>query len=119
MSEYVSQVLLEINGMTVDDFASVEEGDFERARPVNLMNKTGHTHVTPRYSLSLDYVIPADAPEFDFNTVDDGRLTIDYQNGTRITYMGVTTTKIGRVTYDGDKEAKRSIEFMATRRVPE
>ncbi len=117
--EYVSQVLLEINGMSIDDFSSVEEGEIERAKPVHLMNKTGKVKVTKRYSVSVDYVVPADKPEFDFDQVDDGTLTIDYQNGKRITYTGVSTLKIGKTTYDGDKEAKKTIDFMANRRSEE
>jgi len=59
MSElFVSRVLLEVNGQSVTDFASVEENEYEVYKPVNLMNGTGHCKVTERYGLKLDYVRP-------------------------------------------------------------
>jgi hypothetical protein len=120
MSEYVSKVTLEINGELIEDFDSVEEPESEIFKSVKLMNTTGHTAVTRRYEgLTLDYIIPQDDPEFDFATVADGTLTIDRQNGTRITYGGLYTTKIGKTKYDGDNVAKKSIEFSATSRTEE
>ena len=57
-------------------------------------------------------------PRFEdiFRSVKDGTLTIDRQNGTRITFSGVRATKIGNAKYDGKDAAKRSIEFHATKR---
>ncbi len=119
MSEYVSMVLLEVNGQSITDFSTVEEGEFEINKPVKLMMKTGACATYPRHSAKLDYVIPSDAPEFDFTTVSGGTLTIDYQNGTRITYMGVTTTRIGAAKHDGEKESTREIHFTAQQRLVE
>lgn len=116
MSEYVSKVLLEVNGKEITDFKQVEEEEFELNKEVNLMNKTGYVGVTPRYKANVDYVIPKDAEEFDFPAVKDGTLTIDRNNGTRIQFTGVTTLKIGSVSYDEEKEAVRKISFMATDR---
>jgi hypothetical protein len=117
MSDYVSRVLLEINGVSVEDFNSVEEQDFELAKPVNLMNKTGHIAMLPRYGVSVDYIIPSDSTPFDFTAVIGGVLTIDHQNNRRVIYVGVRTTKIGKVTYDGEKEATQTIEFSAEDRL--
>lgn len=117
MSEYVSRVLLEVNGQSIEDFKQVEEDEVELAKEVNLMNTTGVVGVTPRRRVSVDYVIPKDKAEFDFGSVKDGTLTIDLDNGTRIQYTGVTTLKIGATTYDGEKEAGRKITFSATERL--
>ena len=46
--EFVSQVLLEINGKSITDFKTVEEKEFELHKTVNLMNTTGHTSSGPR-----------------------------------------------------------------------
>lgn len=119
MSEYVSRVRLEINGQSIEDFNSVEEGDRELAKPVKLMNSTGYVACTPRNTCSVEYVVPAESAEFDFASVVGGTLTIDYQNGKRVTYQGVTTTKIGQTKFDGEKEAIRKIDFSATNRVEE
>ncbi|MBI3677394.1 MAG: hypothetical protein HY243_12345 [Proteobacteria bacterium] len=112
--EYVSKVLLEINGSNIDDFKSVEESEVEINKKVPLMGSTGTIAVTPRYEITVDYVVPKDAAEFDFNTVKGGTLTIDKTNGVRVKFSGVTTEKIGATAYDGEKEATRKITFMAT-----
>jgi hypothetical protein len=117
MSElFVSRVLLEVNGQSVTDFASVEENEYEVYKPVNLMNGTGHCKTTERYGLKLDYVVPADGEEFDFNSVAGGVITIDKQNGKRTTYTGVYVTKIGAAKYGDDKEVVKTIEFSAKAR---
>jgi len=114
--EYVSRVLLEINGQSITDFKTVEEKEFELHKPVNLMNDTGHIAVQPRYGVNVDYVVPSDTPEFDFTQVKGGTLTIDKLNGQRVKYTGVYTLKIGATKYDGENEAVRAIEFSAKNR---
>ncbi|KUG24574.1 hypothetical protein ASZ90_005604 [hydrocarbon metagenome] len=114
--EFVSQVLLEINGQSITDFKAVEEKEFDLHKPVNLMNGTGHITAQPRHGVNVDYVLPKDAPEFDFTQVKGGTITIDYQNGTRIKYGGVYVTKIGAVKHDGENESTRTIEFSAKTR---
>ncbi|MDD5676338.1 MAG: hypothetical protein PHC61_19350 [Chitinivibrionales bacterium] len=114
--EFVSQVLLEINGQSIIDFKSVEEKEHELHKPVNLMGRTGHIRATPRYGVSVEYVTPSDATPFDFSTVRGGTLTIDYENGTRIKYTGVYVTNIGAVKYDGDNEATQTIDLSAVKR---
>ncbi len=78
------------------------------------MNKTGFANVTQRPTVQVDYIIPKSAPEFDFDSVEDGTLTIDYDNGTRITYGGICTDKIGSVKYDEDNDAVKQIDFIVT-----
>lgn len=117
MSEYVSRVLLEVNGQEISDFKSVTEDEVELAKVVKLMNSTGSTGVTPRYGVQVEYVVPSDAPEFDFETVNNGTLTIDKMNGVRETFTGVRTLKIGSTKYDGDNEAVRTITFGAAGKV--
>lgn len=117
MEEYVAQVTLEINGQEITDFNSVEEKEVALRKAVNLMNSTGVVGVTRRYGVAVDYVVPKNKPEFDFNAVSGGTLTIDKGNGARVTYTGVSTLSIGATKYDGDKEATRPIEFIASGKV--
>lgn len=117
MSEYVINVLLEVNGQNINDFSSVTEGEVDLAKQINLMNKTGFGTLTPRYGVEVDYVVPSDAPEFDFASVKNGTLTIDLQNGVRTTYTGVHTLKIGASKYDGENEVTRTISLGATGKV--
>ena len=119
MSEYVSLVLLEVNGQNITDFASVEEGEVELGQQVKLMNTTGCCSKTPRYTVEVDYVIPSDNPIFNFKGVQNGTLTIDYESGTRVTYSGVSTLKIGKAKFDGEKETHMTIILMATGRTTE
>jgi hypothetical protein len=114
--EYVSQVLLEIDGKSITDFKTVEEKEYELHKAVNLMNQTGHIGVRPRYGVNLEYVIPKDTPEFDFRTVKGGKIVIDYLNGTRISYSGAYILKVGAAKHDGDKESTKTIEFFAKER---
>jgi len=80
------------------------------------MKKFGVVGTRPQYGLEVEYVIPKDAPEFDFESVEDGTLTIDLENGTRKQYSGVYALKIGDTKYDGENEATRTIELVAMKR---
>lgn len=117
MPEYVSQVLLEVNGQEISDFKSVTEKEVETGKEVKLMNKTGFASATRRYGAEVEYVVPRDAPEFDFESVKNGTLTIDKQNGVRVTFTGVYCLKVGSTKYDGDNEVTRTIDFGAAGRV--
>lgn len=114
--EFVSQVLLEVNGKSITDFKSVEEKEYEIHKTVNLMNNTGHIRSKERHGVSLEYVIPKDTTPFDFEKVANGKIVIDYQSGLRVNYGGVYVTKIGAVKHDGDKESTKTIDFSAKTR---
>ena len=111
--EYVRKVSLEINGQEITDFKTVTQGERTLRVPVKLMGKTGFAKITQRPTCSLDYVVPKDNPEFDFDSVEDGTLTIDYENGTRVTYNGVCTEKIGQMKHDEENDLVKEISFIA------
>lgn len=113
MGEYVSRVLLEVNGQEITDFKSVAPAEVELRKQVKLMNKTGHTNITPRYSIKVEYVIPSDVTPYDWASLEGGTLTIDWENGKRTTYTGVCTLKDGEAKADGDNEITKSIELGA------
>ena len=117
--EYVSKATLEVNGQLVDDINSVTEDPIEIRKTIKLMNKTGVVKITPQYGVKVEYVMPKDAPEFDWEGVENGTLTIDKENGKRVTFTGVYTLKVGEAKYDGEKEATRNIELAAMGRVEE
>lgn len=119
MFEYVSRVALEVNGQTIEDFNSVSEGRYELRKQVRLMNKTGHVNTIARYTAEVEYVIPFDSAEFDFDSVENGTLTIDYLNGKRVTYTGVCTLEVGQAKHDGEKESTKTIQFGAEGRLVE
>jgi len=111
--EYVSRVLLEVNGQAIEDFKSVTEGEVDVHGEVKLMNKTGFISKLSRPGCKVEYVIPSDKEEFDFNQVKNGTLIIDKMNGKRVRYSGVYTLKVGETKYDGENEAVRTIDFGA------
>ncbi|MDH5525220.1 MAG: hypothetical protein OEY01_14685 [Desulfobulbaceae bacterium] len=119
MSEYVNRCFLEANGQAIEDFKTVSEKEVEHHKAVKLMNKTGVSGVTPRYGVDVDYVVPEDATEFDWEGMKNGTLTIEYVNGKRTTYTGVYIAKVGQQKIDGDNELVRPIELIATGRVKE
>ncbi len=115
--QYVSRVALEVNGQEITDFESVTEKKVQIAKQVKLMGKTGFVQTVPRYQVDVDYVIPfGSGQEFDFTQVVNGTLTIDRQDGTRITYSGVVTMDIGDTKYNGEKEAMKTISLGASGR---
>jgi hypothetical protein len=115
--EYVTKVSLEVNGQEITDFKSVTEGERELRKKIKLMNKTGFVKTTPDFTVQVEYMLPTDDPEFDFESVENGTLTIDKENGVRITYTGVSTLKIGEAKYDGENEMTQVIDLGATGRI--
>ncbi len=119
MTLYVGNVRLDANGQSIEDFKAVTEREVEYYKQVNLMNKTGHMQVTPRYGVSVDYVVPQTDSEFNWEAMADGRLSIEYLNGKRRTYTGVYVLKIGEAKADGENEIVKVIELGAEGRIDE
>jgi len=117
MADYVSKILLSVNGQEITDFNSFTEGGYTLRKPVNLMNKTGFMDVTPRHGCEVEYVVPEDGAEFDFDSVVGATLVITFMNGETTTYTGVATLEVGDTKYDGDNEATRTIKFGAKGRI--
>lgn len=114
--EYVTSVILEINGKQIDDWKAFREGERETKKVIQLARKQGVIPVKAGYPLEVDYVVPMNRPEIDFEEEFDGQtgtLTIDLENGTRKVYTDVDLLKVGQTEYDGDKEAVRTISLFA------
>jgi hypothetical protein len=115
-NEFVSQVLLEIDGKSITDFKTVTEKKQSLFKSVKLMNGKGHFKTSDDPGVIVEYVVPSDGPEFDFAQVRGGTITIDYQNGKRVRYGGVYPLEIGDQKHDADNELVRSIDFSAKTR---
>ncbi len=116
MSEYVSRVILDMGGQSIEDFKSVTEKQVELRKQVNLMRRTGFMKVTPRYQVEVEYVVPTDrAEEFDFHDSywEGTTLTVEYENGRRITFLDVCVLTVGDLKYDAENEATRTITLGA------
>ncbi len=112
--EYLSRVILDVNGLIIEDFKSVAVKEREYHKPVNLMNKTGFMATMPRHLIDVDYVVPATEEPFDWAALKDGRLSLEYPNGSRETFTGVYILKVGEMKADGENETVQSIELGAT-----
>lgn len=119
MEAYITRVILEINGEQEEDFNAFTEKERVFKKTIHLMNTTGTTRVKERLHFSLDYVVPADKPERKFEEIEDGTVTIDYENGKRISFGEVECLSIGEAKFDGDKEVVKTIEFVAGTRTEE
>lgn len=119
MEKYLSTITLVINGEEESNWKSIEEDARTVRKTVNLAKKTGVMNVTQRFGFKMDYAIPADEPERDFEGLEDGTVVLDYENGRRVTFTGVNVTEIGGPKFDGENEAVRSITFVAENRIEE
>lgn len=117
--EYVSAIALEINGQTLEDFNGFTEKQRDIRSTVNLMGSTGVMKRRQRHFFSLDYVVPADRDEPDFVSLENGTVTVDYENGRRISFGGVYCLSIGEAKYTEDKEVVKVVEFFAASRTEE
>lgn len=113
MSEYVNRVTLEFNGVDFDDFESWTDNSVTLHKQVNLMNKTGHAKMTPRYGFTVGVKIPNVPSSIDLDTVANGTCTVEFDNGTRITYGGVYILDTGEGPADGETEMTRTKTFGA------
>jgi hypothetical protein len=119
MELYATQITLNINGEQINDFNAFTEKERVFKKTVNLMNSTGILSVFQRHHFSLEYVVPANKPEFDFESVSEGTVKIVYENGRSVSFGEVHCLSIGDSKFDGDKEVTKNIEFSAHSRTEE
>jgi hypothetical protein len=114
--KYVSTVEVTIDGQQIKDFQNFTENKRDLKKAVKLMGGRGSIETTQEYGFKMDYVLPKDAAEFDFEALTDSTVIVDKLNGVRIRFSGVEVLTIGETKYADDKEAVQSIEFSATGR---
>lgn len=118
MSQYVNRCTLEVNGASFSDFASFTDNNTVVAKTVNLMNKTGFAQMTPRYGFSLEVKKPYSG-ELNLDSIQNGTLTVEFDNGERILYRGVYTLETGDGAMDGETELTYTKVFGATNKEKE
>ncbi len=118
-TEYVSRVFLTINGQEITDFKSTTENEIDLRKQVDLMNKTGVVKKRARYGAEVEYVVPENAEEFDFEPIEEATLVIEKMNGKKTIFTGVFTLKVGSAKADGDNEMTKTVTFLATGRTKE
>ncbi len=116
---YISKCELTFNGESMTDFSAFAEGERTLRTQVNLMNKTGYADQTARYTLTLDYNVPAAGDEYDWDGLKDGVLVVEYGGGRRVQYSGVCTLTVGESALNGDNVMVRKVTLGASDRRPE
>ena len=116
MALSITRALLSVNGQDISDFKAFTEKTRTLRKSVHLMYKTNAADLTQRYMIDLDYVVPRDVPEFDFEDVTGGTLVIEYDSGEQVRFGGVHCLTVGDGVIDGENELVRKIEFMAETR---
>jgi len=115
MALYVTRALLEVNGAQETNFKKVTQHARVVAKPVPLMYRSGSALLTQRFSIEVDYVVPAINP-FDWSQVKDGTFTVEYDSGERTDYAGVYVTQVGEAAVDGENELVQAITMSCETR---
>ena len=112
---YVNTCRLEFNGATFEDFDTFTENSVVFHKQVNLMNKTGHSKMTPRYGFSVSVKKPYSG-EIDLDKVANATMTVEYDNTERHTYSGVYALESGEGAISGETELTMTKTFGAENR---
>ena len=115
-ADYIAKCVLTVDGQDESDFESVEEHEITSAKAVELMNKTGFAELTPRYGITVTYIVPSVNPR-NWDLVKDATLIITDDGGNKTTYTGVRRLKVGAAKRDGKEELKQTIELGATKKI--
>lgn len=112
---YVARATLELNGEAYADFKAVSEKARTLRKKVNLMNKSGSARLTQRYEVEVDYVVPSVGAK-SFDAIEGGTLTVEYDNGDRVSWGGLACAEVGDAAIDGENELVKKIRFIAETR---
>jgi len=119
MSQYVNICSVELNGQDISEYLSTfSDNNTVVAKAVNLMNKTGIAQMTPRYGFSLEVKKPY-LGSIDLDSIINGTATVQYDNGERFLYRGVSILETGDGAVDGETELTYTKLFMATNKEKE
>jgi len=118
MSDYVNRCILEADGVVFEDFESFTENSVTLAKQVNLMNKTGHASMLPRYGFSVNVKKNMAPPPINLYAIKGGTFTVEFENGERIDFGGVRTLESGDGAIDGETEQTNTIVYGAETRTP-
>lgn len=113
----VSIVHIEIDGLEDVDVKKVYEGKRTVRKAANLMHRTGKIRTRQRPTVGFDRAIVEGKPAPDYASMEDISITIIYEDGTRIKYLGCSCTEVGETTYDEENEAIQRYDFIADERV--
>lgn len=115
-SKYIAAADVILDGAELKDVKRVREGRRVLRKQVKVMRRRGSIRQTPNYMIELDTLIPEDGPGYDYESIEDKTLTIEYDNGTKAIYLGVSTLEVGDEEFDDDNETIRKVTLVAADR---
>ncbi|HDR1911990.1 phage tail tube protein [Pasteurella multocida] len=119
--EFASLGIIEVDGLEID-LTKCDVRVITGRKPVKTINRKarvkGFAKGITEYSLSLIVAVPLNTPEPDWDNVTDAKVTIEEENGQRISYRNCFTTEVG-TSYSVDNEEMRDIQVVALDKVIE
>ncbi|HDR1252693.1 phage tail tube protein [Pasteurella multocida] len=119
--EFASLGIIEVDGLEID-LTKCDVRVITGRKPVKTINRKGkvkgYAKGIAEYTLSLTVAVPLNSPEPDWDNVDDAKVTIEEENGQRISYRNCFTTEVG-TSYTVDNEEVRDIQVVALDKVIE
>lgn len=119
--KYASLGIIEVDGLELE-LTQCKVTTTTGRKAVKTINRRGKVKGFAKgiteYTLSLTVAVPLDNNEPDWDNVDDARVTIEEENGKRISYLNCFTTQVG-TSYTVDNEEVRDIEVVACDKVEE
>lgn len=109
----INKIILEADGKIDDYFDNISISSITKHKVVNLMNKTSHAEMTPRYQFTINRIEPVGGSPVDLENIANGSVTLQFVGGKRRTYTGVYTLETGDGTIDGETEYSHPISFSA------
>jgi len=109
---------LNINGTEINDFKAVTLDAVTYWAKVVTMQGIRHRRTIPAYAGKIDYIVPVTG-KFDFEGVEDARLTVREEGGNTYTYTGVYLTVVGESKYDSENDNIQEMAWSAEDRVKE
>ena len=110
---------ISFDGTNYTDFSEFVDVSRTVGVQAEFMNKTGFGKTTPRYGFRVTNIAPAGTPPVDLEGKFGGVATVEYDDGTRVTYSNVTCLEVGDETANSTDAISREYTFGASTRVVE
>ena len=118
---YASLGVIEVDGLEIE-LTQCKVNVTTGRKAVKTINRKGrvkgYAKGITEYTLSLTVAVPLNNNEPDWDNVDDARVTIEEQDGSRTSYLNCFTTTVGS-SYSVDNELVRDVEVVACDKVVE
>ncbi|WP_439240870.1 phage tail tube protein [Lonepinella sp. BR2474] len=119
--KYASLGVVDVDGQEIE-LTKLDVKVITGRKAVKTINRKGrvkgYAKGIAEFSLSMTVAVPLDGSEPLWDDVDDARVTVEEQNGERISYLNCFVTEVG-TSYTVDNEELRDIQMVACDKVAE